>query len=377
MNEKHYRIILLKGVENWNLWRKKNHFIPDLSRADLSGVFLNNANFVMVDLNEVNLSYADLEQVNLEDANLSGSNLSKANLRFANLINADLSGANLGNANLDHANLCGANISKANLSGANLNYANLSGANLSKINLSNATLTCTNFTGAYLKNSIFKFSDLIETLFCNVDLSSAKNLHECNHWGPSIIDIRTLQKSGDLPVEFLRGVGLSDNMIDNYTSLLLEKIIKFYSCFISYSAKDKEFAEYIHDDLQNKGIRCWLLPREIEGGNKLHYQINKEIKKGKLLLILSETSINSKWIMSEIKIAREEEILNKEQKLFPLRLVNKNVMKKWECFDSSTNVDLAEKIREYYIHDFSSWKTDSEIYKKGFSKLLTDLKSPG
>src|SRR3954452_7113068 len=41
----------------------------------------------------------------------------------------------------------------------------------------------------------------------------AKGLDQCRHFGPSIIDHQTLQKSGPLPPVFLRGVGLPDNLI--------------------------------------------------------------------------------------------------------------------------------------------------------------------
>jgi hypothetical protein len=74
----------------------------------------------------------------------------------------------------------------------------------------------------------------------------------CIHQGPSVIDHQTLQKSGPLPLAFLRGVGLPDNLID-YLPSLLNQAIQRYSCFISYSAKDDEFANRIHADLPKQG----------------------------------------------------------------------------------------------------------------------------
>jgi hypothetical protein len=82
------------------------------------------------------------------------------------------------------------------------------------------------------------------------------------HLGPSTIDHRTLLKSGRLPLAFLRGCGLPDTLID-YLPSLLSEAIEFYSCFISYSTKDREFAERLHADLQNKGVRCWFAPHDI------------------------------------------------------------------------------------------------------------------
>jgi hypothetical protein len=125
--------------------------------------------------------------------------------------------AYLGTADLEGAHLHGANLSGANLSGANLSGANLSGASLG---------------GAHL----------VETVFANVDLSATKGLDACMHNGPSILDHSTLQRSGRLPLAFLRGCGLPDRLIE-YLPSLLEKAIQYYSCFISYSSKDDAFAK--------------------------------------------------------------------------------------------------------------------------------------
>src|ERR1700759_1356034 len=62
------------------------------------------------------------------------------------------------------------------------------------------------------------------------------------HAGPSIIDVRTLTKFDPLPLEFLRGVGLPEN----YMPSRLSEPIQYYSCFISYSSKDDDFAKRIH-----------------------------------------------------------------------------------------------------------------------------------
>jgi hypothetical protein len=50
-------------------------------------------------------------------------------------------------------------------------------------------------------------------------------------------------------------VGLPDRLIE-YLPSLFDQAIQFYSCFISYSSKDQDFADRIHADLQNNGVRC-------------------------------------------------------------------------------------------------------------------------
>ena len=80
-------------------------------------------------------------------------------------------------------------------------------------------------------------------------------------------------------------------------SLIAPGAIQFFSCFISYSTKDQEFADRLDADLQNKGVRCWFAPHDVQGGKKLHEQIDEAIRRyERLLLILSPNSMSSKWV---------------------------------------------------------------------------------
>jgi TIR domain-containing protein len=155
------------------------------------------------------------------------------------------------------------------------------------------------------------------------------------------------------------------------------KALEFYSCFISYSTKDQEFADRLYADLQNKGVRCWFAPHDIEAGKKIHEQIDVAIRTHeKLLLILSPNSMNSEWVKTEIRKARKRERTEKKRVLFPVRLVSFEAIRDWELFDVDEGKDLAVEIREYYIPDFSDWK-NHDPYAKGLQNLLRDLKTDG
>jgi hypothetical protein len=240
-NDKHVAM-LKKGVAAWSEWRDKNPVIrPDLSGADLRGA----------NLGATVVAEANLSEANLSAANLSEANLFAANLRWATLRGADLRGANLGATDMREANLSDANLIGATLSYADLKRANLRGADLTGADLSKATLR--------------------HTIFGSTTLTDVKGLDLCHHEGPSIIDfpaLSTLRSSDTLPTAFLRGVGLPDNVID-YLPSLLNEAIQHYSCFISYSAKDKEFVERLHADLQNKGVRCWFAPHDMRIGARI------------------------------------------------------------------------------------------------------------
>ena len=84
---------------------------------------------------------------------------------------------------------------------------------------------------------------------------------------------------------FLRGVGLPDDLIE-YLPSLLNRAIQFYSCFLSYSAKDQTFAERLHADLQAKGVRCWFAPHDLPIGAKILDAIDEAIRlRDKVLLV--------------------------------------------------------------------------------------------
>ena len=122
-------------------------------------------------------------------------------------------------------------------------------------------------------------------------------------------------------------------------------------------------------------LRVWLAPEDIKSGQKIHEQMERAIQlHDRLLIVLSEQSMQSEWVMTEIRKARKAEIKEKRRKLFPLRLVDFERVKDWECFDADIGKDLAVELREYFMPDFSNWK-EHDSFEEGFSRLLRDLKA--
>lgn len=93
-------------------------------------------------------------------------------------------------------------------------------------------------------------------------------------------------------------------------------------------------------------------------------------------MILSPNSMTSEWVETDIRKARKRERAEKKRVLFPVRLVSFEAIRDWELFDADEGKDLATEIREYYIPDFSAWKTH-DLYQKEFGKLLRDLRTEG
>jgi uncharacterized protein YjbI with pentapeptide repeats len=356
-NDEHVAM-LKKGVDGWNEWRRQNTFRADLRSADLGHEDLCGADLRGADLRGADLHWAGLRGAHLREANLNGANMLQADLREANLNGADLFQAGLRGAYLSSANLFQADLGQADLRRANLDRADLSGAKLIEANLGGANLYGANLTEAVLHHTVFGATMLAEM----------KGLDQCHHTGPSIVDFQTLKNSGPLPITFLRGVGLPDNLIE-YLPSLLNEAIQRYSCFISYSSKDEAFAARLHADLQNEGVRCWFATHDMSIGAKIIDAIDEAIRlKDKVLLILSEDAIASDWVEGEVTTALDEERKRKQVVLFPVR-IDDAVMQTSEAW--------ARLLRgQRNIGDFSRWK-EHDCYQRSFERLMRDLRVEG
>ena len=331
-NQDHVEI-LAKGEFEWNRWRKESTaLVPDLCGANLKSV----------DLRGMNLGGVLLRHAVLQRAILRGTNLSGADLRAADLAVADLRVANLTDASLE---------------GAHLRRADLTGAEVKGVD----------FSGAIVGS----------TVFGNLDLRQCKGLDTLQHVRPSTIGVDTVYRSfGRIPEPFLRGCGVPEAFVCQISALVTAlEPIQFYSCFISYSTDDQDFAERLHADLQAKGVRCWFAAHDIMGGRKLHEQLEEAIQiHDRLLLILSQASMRSDWVKIEIAKARLREKQERRRVLFPIRLVDWEALRGWQCFHADA-LDLAAEIREYYVPDFSLWDRDGGEYRHEFAKLLRALRS--
>ncbi len=290
--------LLRQGTSLWNEWRSEQSldFRPDLSAADL---------------NEADLLRADLRAADLSNADLLGANLKAADLSHANLREANLAYARLSGADLTYAKLSRANLRRANLSAADLQISCLKGTDLSETNLS----------GAHLLGADLKAARVGQTIFANLDLRMVKGLETLDHRGPSTIGTDTISRSrGDIPEAFLRGAGLSEAFI-TYVRPLKQQPSEYSLCLISYSRQDQDFAEQLHADLHRTGVRCWLVPEDIETGDQVRQRIEEAILLyDKLLLVLSQHSINSSWMEFEVEEAFYQEINSCTTVLFPVLL---------------------------------------------------------
>jgi hypothetical protein len=238
--------ILKQGVEVWNRWRDENgQIVPDLSKIDLSR--------------------ADLRNANLRGTNMEYSGLSHAKCAAARLWSAQLRGAILQHADLS--------------------FADFSFADLSSADLRSAMIGCTYFRNTILEGCHFGCARASYTVLINVDLSNINGIAEIAHHRPSSVDTGTLvitansltsEPTGrDTIAAFLRGTGVPERMIQLFQEMT-RRHEEFYSCYICH--ENEVLAERVHDQLQARGIRCWLYKHQVLPGDHILDQIDRGIR---------------------------------------------------------------------------------------------------
>jgi hypothetical protein len=248
--------------------------------------------------------------------------------------------------------------------------------------MNRADLTLAQVSGADFEDAM-----IWETVLARIDLSRAIGLEKCRHGGPSIIDDITLHKSGSLPVEFMRGCGMTEWQIAasklhrkglaaaeiadigyEVISLRSDPILQCYSSFISYSHSDKQFARRLHNGLQNRGVRCWLDEHDLKPGDRILDVVNDAIRlHDKILLCCSESSLNSWWVKDEIRKAMERERRDGLDIIIPL-MVDRYLLDKWED-------GMAADLRSRLAADFTGWEHDNAKFEEQFERVVRALRA--
>lgn len=91
------------------------------------------------------------------------------------------------------------------------------------------------------------------------------------------------------------------------------------SIFLSHSSKDKTFARRLAADLTAYGLRVWIDEAEMQVGDSLIGRLEDAIDEMEYLaVILSPHSVESEWVLKEVRMAMHREIAGKKVVVLPL-----------------------------------------------------------
>src|SRR5580704_3407719 len=88
--------------------------------------------------------------------------------------------------------------------------------------------------------------------------------------------------------------------------------------FVSHVSEDRDAAMAIVDELERRGIKCWIAPRNVHPGTRFDDEISDAIDACRaLLLIFSDQCNESEYILREIHVAGQS-----QKVIIPFRIEN-------------------------------------------------------
>lgn len=179
---------------------------------------------------------------------------------------------------------------------------------------------------------------------------------------------------------------------------MVDKKIKLGSkIFLSHSSKDKKFVKILANRLKSDGFSVWYDDWEIHVGDSIVQRINDGISSSNfLLVVLSNNSVNSKWVKEELNAATIKNINKKGAVILPVLLEECEIPpllsdKKYANFSTDSEFAYQELVEAINFHTHTIKNTESKsiesmsleyseidtiemLSKRSIKKINSDLK---
>lgn len=137
---------------------------------------------------------------------------------------------------------------------------------------------------------------------------------------------------------------------------------RFQTVFISHSYCDFDLAMRLDAALRARGVRTWFGHNDLAAGKKIREGVFSAIDSfDRLIVVLSENSMKSEWVRTEIHRAFYRQRAEGRNVLFPVSVVPFAALKRWTSFDADSGKDLAVEMREYLIPILGDPNSEAEF----------------
>jgi len=170
-------------------------------------------------------------------------------------------------------------------------------------------------------------------------------------------------------------------LVDRLASRLFDGLpVEFPSCLISYSHHDRLFVEKLAARFAEEGVSIWVDARAMMEGQLISEQLNQALENtDRVILVISEHSMASEWVKSEVRKVLQREKRSRRYILFPVRLVELELIRRWGFLSGtiSREVDnLAKRILDRHILDFMNWE-QPEVFESRFRRAMIAIRAMG
>ncbi len=154
--------------------------------------------------------------------------------------------------------------------------------------------------------------------------------------------------------------------------------------FISYSQKDKKYADLISESLKLNGHDVWYDDWKLRAGDNLINKIDEGLRNADaIIIIVSSHSLQSKWVMQEYTAIAFSEISKKRQRIIPV-LVDQSTVPQYLSRYVYVDLTLDSQLgMQRILHALTEQKNDKDpkptkidrIYSKTYQSLSQALQA--